>query len=311
METRMNRSILVFAVFVAASAALGAQQASPSSPYQGTSNPPPDAMITTPPEPKPAAGQPMAMQPAAPNATSPQLEPPRTSVAGNDDGIVQVVPSAPGEPVLTARSHFAASASDPDGDMVQVQALPPGVLDEGTTLRVRLLDRLSTASSETGEPFRTRVASDVMQGGQVLIPAGAEIDGSVVEVSSGHFAGHGTLRLRPETVILPDGSRFGLKAAVFATPGARTHVNGEGTILPNSRLKHDGIEYGGGVGAGLVAGAFIGGPVGALTGTAIGAGAVTVHLLTSHPQATLERGTTLMFTLTDNLSLVPAAPAGN
>jgi hypothetical protein len=280
----MNRSILMFAVFFAASAAVGAQQASPSSPYQGTSNPPPDDMITTPatPEPKPPAGQPMAMQPAA-----------------------------PGGPILTARSYSAASASDPDGDIVQVQALPPGELGEGTTLRVRLLDRLSTTSSEIGEPFRTRVASDVMQGGQVLIPAGAEIDGSVVEVSSGHFAGHGSLRLRPETVILPDGSRFGLKAAVFGTPGSRTHVNGEGTILPNSRLKHDGIEYGGGVGAGLVTGAVIGGPVGALTGTVIGAGAVTAHLLTSHPQATLERGITLMFTLTDNLSLVPAAPAGN
>jgi len=304
----MNRSILMFAVFVAASAALGAQQASPSSPYQGISNPPPDEMITTPAEPKPAAGQPMAMRPAAPDAASLQSGSQRASVAGNDDDMVQV---APGEPELTARSHFAASASDRDGDIVQVQALPPGVLGEGTTLRVRLLDRLSTTSSEIGQPFRTRVASDVMQGGQVLIPAGAEIDGSVVEVSSGHFAGHGSLRLRPETVTLPDGSRFGLKAAVFGTPGSRTHVNGEGTILPNSRLKRDGIEYGGGVGTGLVTGAVIGGPVGALTGTVIGAGAVTAHLLTSHPQATLERGTTLMFTLTDNLSLVPATPAGN
>ncbi len=311
METRMNWSILMFAVFVAASAVLGAQQASPSSPYQGISNPPPDEMITTPAEPKPAAGRPMAMQPAAPNAASPQFEPLRSSVAGTDDDMVQVAPSAPGEPELTARSHFAASASDPDGDVVQVQALPPGELGEGTTLRVRLLDRLSTNSSEIGQPFRTRVASDVMQGGQVLIPAGAEIDGSVVEVSSGHFGGHGSLRLRPETVILADGSRFGLKAAVFGTPGSRTHVNSEGTILPDSRLKRDGIEYGTGAGAGLVAGAFIGGPVGALTGSVIGAGAVTVHLLTSHPQATLERGTTLMFTLTDNLSLVPAAPAGN
>lgn len=308
METRMNRSILVFAVFVAASAALGAQQASQSSPYQGISNPPPDEMITTPAEPKPAAGQPMAMQQAAPDTTPLQSAPQRVSVAGNDNDMVQ---SAPGEPVLTARASAAGSAFDPDGDIVHVQPLPPGVLAEGTALRVRLLDRLSTAFSETGQPFRTRVVSDVLQGGQVLIPAGAEIDGSVAEVSSGHFAGHGSLRLRPETVILPDGARYGLNAMVFGTPGSRTHVNVEGTIMPNSRLKRDGIEYGGGVGAGLVAGAFIGGPAGALTGTVIGAGAVTAHLLLSHPQATLERGTTLMLSLTDNLRLVPAAPAGN
>lgn len=311
METRMNRSILTFVVFVAASAALGAQQASPPGPYQGTSNPPPDEMITTPAEPKPAAGQPMAMQPATPDSTALRSQPQGTTIAGNDGDIVQVAPSAPGEPELTARSRSAALASDSDGDIVQVQALPPGVLGEGTTVRVRLLDRLSTTSSEPGQIFRTRVASDVVQGGQVLIPVGAEIDGSVVQVSSGHFAGHGSLRLRPETVILADGSRFGLRAAVFAAPGSGTHVKGEGTILPDSRLKHDGIEYGAGAGAGLVAGALIGGPVGALTGTVIGAGAVTVHLLTSHPQATLNPGTTLMFTLTDNVSLVPAAPAGN
>jgi len=133
---------------------------------------------------------------------------------------------------LTARSHFAASASDRDGDIVQVQALPPGVLGEGTTLRVRLLDRLSTTSSEIGQPFRTRVASDVMQGGQVLIPAGAEIDGSVVEVSSGHFRRSRLITPAPGDGDLPDGSRFGLKAAVFGTPGSRTHVNGEGTFCP-------------------------------------------------------------------------------
>jgi hypothetical protein len=41
----------------------------------------------------------------------------------------------------------------------------------------------------------------------------------------------------------------------------------------------------------------------------IGAGAVTAHLLISHPQATLETGTTLLFTLTDNVNLVPATAA--
>ena len=55
----------------------------------------------------------------------------------------------------------------------------------------------------------------------------------------------------------------------------------------------------------------LGGPVGALAGTIIGAGAVTVHQMVSHPQATLEPGTTLMFTLTEPLNLVAAAPTGN
>ena len=154
-----------------------------------------------------------------------------------------------------------AYASDPDGDIVHPRALGPGELAEGTTIRVKLLDRLSTASSEQGEAFSSQVASDVLQGGQVLIPAGAEIDGHVAQASSGHPGGRGSMRLLPETVILPD--------------------------------------------------AVLGGPVGALTGSLVGAGVVTAHLLVSHPQATLEAGTTLLFTLTEPLSLVPSGKSGN
>jgi hypothetical protein len=48
-----------------------------------------------------------------------------------------------------------------------------------------------------------------------------------------------------------------------------------------------------------------------LTGGLIGAGAVTVHLLVSPPQATLESGTTLLFTLTEPLYLSRAVESGN
>jgi hypothetical protein len=114
------------------------------------------------------------------------------------------------------------------------------------------------------------------------------------------------MRLRPETVILPDGMRYKVYAEVTGTPGSNTKVGGEGTIEPGSRMKRDGIEYGAAVGGGAVTGAFIGGPVGALTGTLVGAGFVTVHLLANHPQATLESGTALQFTLTEPLYLTPA-----
>jgi hypothetical protein len=201
-------------------------------------------------------------------------------------------------------------AADPDGDIVHPHPPRPGELPEGTTIRVRLLDRLSSASSERGESFRSRVASDVLQGEQVLIPAGAEIDGRVVGVSSGHTGGHGSMHLLPETVILADGTRYQLRAVITGTPGAKSKVGSEGTILPASRLKRDGIEYGGAVGAGATTGAIVGGPVGALAGSMVGAGVVTAHLLVSHPQATLEPGTAMIFTLTDPLQMTkPVAVA--
>jgi len=57
---------------------------------------------------------------------------------------------------------------------------------------------------------------------------------------------------------------------------------------------------------GAVTGAVLGGPGGALAGGIIGAGVITVHLLVDHPQATLEDGTVLLFTLSEPLNLVPA-----
>ena len=155
------------------------------------------------------------------------------------------------------------------------------------------------------------MASDVVQGGQVLIPAGAEIDGSVMSVSSGHPGGHGSMRLRPETVILPDGSRYRLYAQVTGTPGSRTRVGSEGAINPGSRLKRDGIEYGGAVGAGAVTGAILGGPVGALDRqpgrSRPGHGPPARQPSPGHAG----KGTDLLFTLTERLSLVPAGPSGN
>jgi hypothetical protein len=200
--------------------------------------------------------------------------------------------------------------TDPDGDIVHPADLPPGQLGQGTEIRARLLDRLSTAMTQSGEAFHAKVASDVFQGSQVLIPTGSEIDGTIVQVSSGHAGGHGSMLLRPETVVLPDGSRYRLYAQTMGAPGSHTRVGSEGTISPDSRLKKDSIEYGGAVGAGAVTGAIVAGPVGALAGSLIGAGAITVHLLVNHPQATLDEGTVLIFSLTEPLNLAPAAQPG-
>lgn len=337
-------ALMAILVLVAGTATtLAAQDASQSSsqtsPYQGVSHPPADDVIETStiPEPKPPAGKPLDAQPtaqpapvsnqvyslpsasasmaasAAPSAKPSSFDPSANlpaaeAVDGTDGGIVRVAPGyAPSAQMLNQRTY----ASDPDGDIVHPQPPRPGELQEGTSIRVHLLDRLSTAESEKGEPFRTRVATDVLQGGQVVIPAGAEIDGRVIEVSSGHMGGSGTMRLHPEYVILPSGSRFRLHADVTGTPGSHARVVGEGTIKADSHLKKDGIEYGGAVGAGAITGAIVAGPAGALAGTLIGAGAITVHLLVSHPQATLDPGTTLMFMLTDPLYLAPDTANGN
>jgi hypothetical protein len=241
---------------------------------------------------------------AAPAPTQDQTAIAPVSAAVPDAGSVAVQPTS--EPTLSRRV-----IADPDGDIVHPAPLRLGELPEGATIRVTLLDQLSTTGSEKGETFRSRVASDVVRDGQVVIPAGAEIDGRIADVSTGHPGGHGSMLLRPETVILADGSRYRLHANLSGTPGVKTKVGSEGDVLPASRIKRDSIEYGGAVGGGVTTGAIVGGPVGALTGGLIGAGVVTAHLLISHPQATLEPGTVLIFTLSDRLMLAPATAPGN
>ncbi len=76
-------------------------------------------------------------------------------------------------------------------------------------------------------------------------------------------------------------------------------------------MKKVGIEYGAATGAGVVTGAIVGGPGGALAGGIIGASVITVHLLMDHPQATLDDGAVLLFTLNEPLHLVAAAQTGN
>jgi hypothetical protein len=310
----MNRPILACALFALAATGLVAQQSSQTSPYEGTSNPPPDDTIITSeqpvPIPKPPAGHPM-QQTVAPQPAPQVLNPSPTAAPvaqtygdGTDEGIVGVAPSSPG---LVTR----AASADPDGDIVHPAPLPPGTLGEGTLIRVQLINEISSSLSEQGEPFRSRVVSDVMQDGRIVIPAGAEIDGRVAQVSTGHFAGHGSLLLEPQTVTLENGRKYQLHAMIASTPGSNLRVGPEGIITPGSRLKKDGYEYAGVGGGGMIVGAALGGPVGMLAGGIIGAGVVTTHLLVSHPQANLETGSYLMLTLTQQVRLVPEGSQGN
>ncbi len=311
------KSHLFACALLLGAASLAAQQTGPTNPYEGTSAPPPDDSITTRAAQKPSPAKPVAAQPVAPMPAAGAPAAKNNDAAPSDsadDGIVMLAPDSPSssQPALSHRPAVsAAAAADPDGDIVHPRPLPAGALGEGTVIRARLLGRLSTAYSERGDVFRTRVVADVMRDGQVLIPAESEIDGELASVSTGHFGGHGSMILRPQTVILPNGSRYRMYAQLSETPGARTRVRAEGAVAPGSQARKDGIEYTAGVGVGMVAGAAVGGPVGALAGSLIGAGAITVHLLTDHPQATLEKGTVLVFTLTEQLNLEPVTAAGS
>jgi hypothetical protein len=190
-----------------------------------------------------------------------------------------------------------------------VSAIPssPNDLAEGTNIRVKLTDSLSTRNTTAGAPFKGEVTKDVYKDGRIIIPAGSELRGRVIAVSQGHhFGPAATLRLRPDVVILPDGTAYHLYGQVAGSEAPGTRTDSEGGIQPKSHLVKNAAEYGIGAGGGALMGAHFGGPTGALIGAGIGAGVVTAHLLMQHPDAAvLPEGAMVTFSLTEPMALTP------
>jgi hypothetical protein len=292
--------------------------------YSGVSHPPPDSSIqadedqpAAAPAPKPSAAIPVA--PAAPPpAVAPAASPmPPAPVAypavrsaspeftgevdNTDAGIVTVVPTPGSAAALQSRPSSA------DNGIVADVPYNPYDLREGTNITVRLVQELSTTETQPGTPFTASVLKDVYSDGKVIIPAGSEMRGHVTYVSQGHHLGpHATMHLRPEAVVLPDGTAYHLFAEVVETDAPGTRADDEGGIQASNHYKKDAVEYGGAVGAGAIVGGAVAGPVGAGVGTLVGAGAVTTHMLLQDPQAArLPSGTLLVFSLTQPLGLTP------
>lgn len=265
----------------------------------GVSHPPADDTIqadedvpmpTVAPKPKPSAAIPFV--PARPAATAQPGDP--------DYGIVTSVPTTT-DATLTKRTWNA------DDDIVNFVPSDPNELASGTNIRVRLSNGLSTAETLRGESFRAIVERDVYKDGRVIIPAGAEMRGRVVAVSQGHHIGpHATLRLRPEMIVLPDGTAYHLYAEAVQSKAPGTRADEEGGIEAAPHYKKDAIEYGAGTGAGAIVGGEIAGPVGAGVGSLVGASAVTAHMIMGKPSvANLPQGSMLVFSLTEPMALTP------
>jgi hypothetical protein len=314
-----------------------------SSQYSGVSNPPPNDTITADEEEtqsapaKPAPGTPASQQtyeqsyvpgaqPQAAPATAPAMAPAQpvagmqtpvqpaasgstasnaaTDVNNPDYGIVTSTDDpapAPQDTEDTGYSaHLVSRPQDPSYGIVDMVPSGPNELAEGTDIRVRLLTPLDTATTQEGTLFRAQVSQDVYKDGRVVIPVGSEMRGRVVQVSQGHRIGmHATLRLRPDDILLPDGTAYHLYAEAVGTnvPGIRT--DDEGGIQAAPHIAKDLSEYG------LGAGGVFGGPVGAGAGAIVGASMVTTHMLLQKPsQAILERGSGVVFSLTEPMALI-------
>ncbi len=210
----------------------------------------------------------------------------------------------------TAADYEAADEDLPDGSadgkIVTTAPDPAGALREGTLLQTRMLEELSTATTEPGTRFTAEVMAPVEKDGRVIIPIGSILEGQVTQVHSGHrITGAASLHLQTRDILLPDGTHYVVHAQLTDTSRSDFNVNDEGTLKRRDHAKENLAVVSLATGSGAAAGAIVGGGVGAVVGAGIGAGVSTVMWLKQDRQATLAKDVRLTFSLTSPMSITP------
>jgi len=135
-------------------------------------------------------------------------------------------------------------------------------IPSGTTIKVRLIDRLTSVEARIGDNFHATLEEPIMINDKELYPRGADVTGRVVDVhQSGRLSEPGELDLVLSTV-----SSGGRTSSLRVTPLV---MKGE------SHGKSNATKIGGGAALGAIIGAIAGGGKGAAVGTVAGGAAGT------------------------------------
>lgn len=249
---------------------------------------PPDALV----ENTPAAEAPQAPI-AKPSAAIP-YDPPQ---AVSPDAEVS-------RPTVMLHPRIEATA-DPDAGVVTAIPRRPNELPKGTPMRMRLREEIATDVTPENTPFAADLSENVMSFGRVVLPAGSTVEGTITHVRGGkRFHGAALIHLQPQTIVLPDGTRMPLRAAVIDTDQyAHTKVDTEGNIV---RKDHAGATLAAmslTTGGAAAAGAVIGGGVGALVGAGVGAGVSTAWWLKQDRQTHMPKESLVVIELTEPLAI--------
>jgi hypothetical protein len=201
------------------------------------------------------------------------------------------------------------NGSDADAGMVTYVPSRPGEIHEGSLVKVKLREELSTLTTQPGTKFTAEVTEPLMRDGQVVVPVGSIMEGRVTWVRGGkRIGGPAAIHLEPRTVTLPDGAQYVLRARVIdSNSWENTKVDNEGTIMRGENKKRNVGVMALTAGSGAAAGAMVAGPAGALVGAGVGAGVTTVIWLKQDRQAVLPKDLGLVFSLTEPMSVTPVS----
>jgi hypothetical protein len=232
-----------------------------------------------------------------------------TTPAPSTPTLYQRTPQYAQAPTQTAAVNPMGSVNDPDGQIITDVPVGPNELPIGARLPATLQQPISTQTTLQGARFTATLSADVSRNGVVLLPSGSIVYGRITHIHGGRrISGPSAIRLQPESVSLPDGTVYPMRAEVTDLDHyADSHVNEEGTIVGNTHPGQTVATVGLTTTAAVVAGAVIAGPVGAGVGLGVGAGVATVWWLKHDRQQELPSGTQIVFTLNTPLQLNPTA----
>jgi len=207
-------------------------------------------------------------------------------------------PAAPVAPALRA-----SSTSNTAPKAASAKLLVPA----GTRLPLILHNAVSTRNAKPGDPVYLETLFPIVINNRILIPAGSYVQGEITSARRpGKVKGTGEIRLRLDTMILPNGYTVNFNAIpTNAGTGGNDATDAEGNIHGDTDKADDAgtIVKSTGIGAGIggIAGrSGTGAGIGAAAGAAVGLASV---LLTRGPELELPRGTTLDVILDRNVYL--------
>ena len=170
-------------------------------------------------------------------------------------------------------------------------------IPSGTSIRVRMIDNLSSEQTQMGDTFRGTLDEPIQVNGRELYPKGADVIGRVTDVhATGRLSEPGELDLVLNTV-----SSGTVAASIHVEP---LIIKGE------SHSKSNVAKIGGGAALGAVIGAIAGGGKGAAIGTLAGGAAGTgAAAATGKKPAIVESEAVLIFvTSTASVATTPPPP---
>jgi len=154
-----------------------------------------------------------------------------------------------------------------------------------------LADQVGSKISQPGQTFGGTLAKPVEVDGEVVIPAGARVEGEVVDAKPlGHFKGGALLELKLDSVRV-NGQPMPVETSLFTQT-----LKGKG--------KRTGVMAGGGAGLGALIGGLAGGGKGAAIGALAGGGAGAAGAAyTGNKEIVLPAESAIPFTLKKSLTI--------